>query len=41
MDGRVWAERARPLADDYRLVVPDLRGHGRTGASERDTYSVA
>ncbi|WP_159436336.1 alpha/beta fold hydrolase [Halosegnis longus] len=34
------AELARPLADASRLVVPDLRGHGRTGGSERDSYSV-
>ncbi|WP_158601445.1 alpha/beta fold hydrolase [Halosegnis longus] len=40
MDGRPWAELARPLADASRLVVPDLRGHGRTGGSERDSYSV-
>jgi pimeloyl-ACP methyl ester carboxylesterase len=41
MDGRLWAEQTRPLADDYRLVVPDLRGHGRTGGSAREDYSVA
>jgi len=41
MDGRLWAEAARPLGDDYRLVVPDLRGHGRTGGSDRESYTVA
>lgn len=40
LDGRLWVEQARPLTDDYLLVVPDLRGHGRTDASDRDTYSV-
>jgi pimeloyl-ACP methyl ester carboxylesterase len=40
MDGRLWAETARPLADEYRLVVPDLRDHGRTGGSDRAEYSV-
>ena len=40
MDGRLWAETARPLADEYRLVVPDLRGHGRTGGSDREDYSI-
>jgi pimeloyl-ACP methyl ester carboxylesterase len=40
MDGRLWAEQARPLADDYRLVVSDLRGHGRTGGSAREAYSI-
>lgn len=40
MDGRLWAELTRPLADDYRLVVPDLRGHGRTGDTDRESYTV-
>lgn len=39
-DHRIWAEQARPLADDYRVIVPDLRGHGRTGGSELDTYTT-
>lgn len=39
-DGRLWAELARPLADSYRIVIPDLRGHGRTDGSVRETYSV-
>lgn len=30
-DHRVWAEVAAPLADDYTVVTPDLRLHGRTG----------
>lgn len=40
MDGRLWTEQARPLADEYRLVVPDLRGHGRTGGTPQESYSV-
>lgn len=39
-DHRVWAERTRPLTDEYRVVVYDLRGHGRTGGSVRDAYSI-
>lgn len=39
-DHRIWAEQARPLADDYRVVVYDVRGHGRTGGSEREDYSI-
>ncbi|QDX40901.1 alpha/beta fold hydrolase [Salarchaeum sp. JOR-1] len=39
-DHRVWAERTRSLADEYRVVVYDLRGHGRTGGSDRDAYSI-
>lgn len=39
-DHRTWAERARPLADDHRVVVYDLRGHGRTGGSDLASYSM-
>ena len=39
-DHRIWAERMQPLATDYRIVVYDLRGHGRTGGSERNSYSI-
>lgn len=38
-DHRLWAEQARPLASDYRIIVYDYRGHGRTGGSERDSYT--
>jgi len=40
MDGRPWAVTTSRLADDYQLVVPDLRGHGRTGDSDHESYSV-
>lgn len=33
-DHRLWAEQLQPLTNDVRVVVPDLRGHGRTGGSE-------
>lgn len=39
-DHRLWAEQARPLADDYRVVVYDVRGHGRTGGSDLESYSM-
>ncbi|GAA0655383.1 alpha/beta fold hydrolase [Salarchaeum japonicum] len=39
-DHRVWAERTRSLADEYRVVVYDLRGHGRTGGSDCNAYSI-
>ncbi|HVZ56366.1 MAG TPA: alpha/beta hydrolase [Chitinophagaceae bacterium] len=29
-DGRVWAGQAGPLADRYRVIVPDLPGSGRS-----------
>lgn len=30
MNHRVWDRQVAALQDDYRLVVPDLRGHGRS-----------
>ncbi|EMA45787.1 alpha/beta fold hydrolase [Halococcus saccharolyticus] len=39
-DHRLWAEQAKPLASDYRVIVYDLRGHGRTGGSERASYTM-
>lgn len=39
-DHRLWAEQAEPLTKDYRVIVYDLRGHGRTGGSEDDFYTV-
>lgn len=29
-DGREWSPHAETLADRFRVVVPDLRGHGRS-----------
>lgn len=39
-DHRIWAERSRALADEYTVVVPDLRGHGYTGGTDLSTYTV-
>lgn len=39
-DHQYWAEQARPLADDYRIIVYDIRGHGQTGGSDRSDYSI-
>ncbi|MBL0927947.1 MAG: alpha/beta fold hydrolase [Phycisphaerales bacterium] len=33
LSGELWAETAAALADRYRCLVPDLRGHGRSGAT--------
>ncbi|WP_405539603.1 alpha/beta hydrolase [Streptomyces sp. NBC_00075] len=34
-DGREWSPHAEALADRYRVVVPDLRGHGRSEVPEK------
>lgn len=39
-DHQVWAEQLQPLTEDYRLLLYDLRGHGKTGGSTHDRYTV-
>lgn len=39
-DHQVWAEQLQPLTDDYRVILYDLRGHGKTGGSELDRYTL-
>ncbi len=39
-DYRLWAEQAKPLTSDYRIIVYDLRGNGRTGGSEILSYTM-
>jgi pimeloyl-ACP methyl ester carboxylesterase len=33
-DGREWSAHAEALADRFRVIVPDLRGHGRSEVPE-------
>lgn len=40
-DHQLFAEQFRPLAEEARVVVCDLRGHGRTQGSDHDAYSMA
>ncbi|MFC7135047.1 MULTISPECIES: alpha/beta fold hydrolase [Salinibaculum] len=40
VDHTQWAPQAAALADEYTTISYDLRGHGRTGGSDRDAYSV-
>ncbi|WP_122089544.1 alpha/beta fold hydrolase [Halalkalicoccus subterraneus] len=35
-----WAGQRDRFGNEYRIVVPDLRGHGRTGPSDACRYSV-
>ncbi|MGW0577045.1 alpha/beta fold hydrolase [Streptomyces sp. NPDC002920] len=35
-DGREWSPHAEALAGTFRVIVPDLRGHGRSAVPEKD-----
>jgi pimeloyl-ACP methyl ester carboxylesterase len=35
-----WTPQVESFATDFRVVTVDLRGHGRTGATDRRRYSV-
>jgi pimeloyl-ACP methyl ester carboxylesterase len=34
LDHTLWVRQVEALQDDYRLIVPDLRGHGQTQAPQ-------
>ncbi len=34
LDHTLWARQVEAFQDDYRLIVPDLRGHGQTQAPQ-------
>jgi pimeloyl-ACP methyl ester carboxylesterase len=40
VDGRMWDPQFEHFANRYRVVRYDLRGHGRTGPSDRESYSI-
>lgn len=40
LDHHMWEPQVDALAPEYETVVYDLRGHGRTGGSERERYSA-
>ena len=40
LDHAQWDPQVEALADDYDVVAYDVRGHGRTGGSDVDAYSV-
>ena len=40
LDHTQWWPQLDALADDYRVVAYDVRGHGRTGGSAVDAYSI-
>lgn len=39
-DHQSWAEILQPLTDDYRVILYDLRGHGRTEQTDHKPYTV-
>ena len=40
-DNRMWLPVAGPLSEDYRVIAPDMRGHGATTAPEDlDSYTI-
>ena len=40
LDHSQWAPQVDALAGEYTTVAYDVRGHGRTGGSARDAYSI-
>ena len=40
MDGTAWEPQVNHFADEYRVVTLDVRGHGSTGATDADQYSI-
>ncbi|SEV87991.1 alpha/beta fold hydrolase [Natrinema salifodinae] len=40
MNGRAWNPQVDRFADEYRVVTLDVRGHGETGVTELDRYSI-
>ncbi|MXV61012.1 alpha/beta fold hydrolase [Natronorubrum sp. JWXQ-INN-674] len=40
MNGQAWRPQVERFADDYRVITLDVRGHGKTGATEPNQYSI-
>lgn len=39
-DSDIWNAQIDHFAQDYRVITYDIRGHGRTGATDRKRYSI-
>lgn len=40
MDADAWQPQAERFSRDFRVIRPDFRGHGRTGPTGRQRYSI-
>ncbi|ELY44513.1 alpha/beta fold hydrolase [Natronorubrum sulfidifaciens] len=40
MNGQAWAPQVERFADEYQVVTLDVRGHGKTGATDPSQYSI-
>ena len=40
VDHRMWQPQVKPFSEKNRVIIYDIRGHGRTGGSEQRAYSV-
>ncbi|ELY37214.1 alpha/beta fold hydrolase [Halalkalicoccus jeotgali] len=40
LDYTQWTAQMEALCEDYDVIAYDVRGHGRTGGSDRERYSV-
>lgn len=40
VSSRMWEPQVERFADDHRVVTVDVRGHGRTGGTDRRRYSI-
>ncbi|MFC6730964.1 alpha/beta fold hydrolase [Haladaptatus sp. DYSN1] len=40
VDHNQWNPQIDALSDGYRTIAYDVRGHGQTGGSDRDAYSI-
>lgn len=40
LDHSQWNPQLAALSDEFRTIAYDVRGHGRTGGSDRDRYTI-
>ena len=40
LNGTAWQPQIDHFVDEYRVVTLDVRGHGKTGATDADRYSI-